>query len=149
MELRNETRKHIWHCLEDGQKTNAWHDLWCKEGPLSKFITRRQVYSAGFSNNASVASVVENGQLIFPDEWYGQHGAILPKRQLELTNGKEDMVKWRSNKGNLVKFSVNRAWKDLRSQEVKIPWDKVVWFSNFIPRHAFIVWLMIHERLPT
>lgn len=63
--------------------------------------------------------------------------------------GKEDMVKWRSNKGNLVKFNVNRAWKDLRSQEEKVPWNKVVWFSNLIPWHAFIVWLMIHERLPT
>lgn len=87
MELRNEVRKHIWRCLVDGQNTNAWHDLWCKNGPLSNFITRRQVYSAGFLNNASVASVVDNGQLTFPDEWYVQHSALLPNRQLDLING--------------------------------------------------------------
>lgn len=68
MELRNEVRPHIWHCLGDGDKTNVWHDIWCKDGPLDRFITRRQVYSAGFSNNANVASVVENGYLIFPEE---------------------------------------------------------------------------------
>lgn len=103
MELRDEARNHIWHCIGNGQKTNVWHDIWCKEGPISKIIARRQICSAGFSNNASVASVVENGILTFPEEWYSQHAALLPNKQLELINGKEDMVKWRSNKGNLVK----------------------------------------------
>ncbi|GJX09125.1 reverse transcriptase zinc-binding domain-containing protein [Tanacetum coccineum] len=49
----------------------------------------------------------------------------------------------------MVKFSVNRAWKDLSENHDKVAWYNVVWFSNMIPRHAFIVWLLIHGRLPT
>lgn len=66
-----------------------------------------------------------------------------------LDPSKIDEVKWVSNQENIVKFSVNRAWKDMCDQEEKMEWNKVVWFSNMIPRHAFILWLLIHEKLPT
>ncbi|GJV37749.1 RNA-directed DNA polymerase, eukaryota, reverse transcriptase zinc-binding domain protein [Tanacetum coccineum] len=35
------------------------------------------------------------------------------------------------------------------NQGSKVDWHDVVWYSNFIPRHAFIQWLLVHVRLPT
>lgn len=96
-----------------------------------------------------MASVVDNGQLKFPNEWFDQYTVLNNKKYLVLIDEKDDMVKWKSKHGNLVKFSTNRMWKYMMSSETEVNWYKVVWFSNFIPRHAFILWLLIHERLPT
>lgn len=62
---------------------------------------------------------------------------------------KNDEVKWVRNQNYIVNFSISRVWKDMCDQGEKVEWSKVVWFSNMIPRHAFILWLLIHEKLPT
>ena len=54
-----------------------------------------------------------------------------------------------SNKKNLVKLSVSRVWKDLGSQDDEMTWYNVVWFPSLIPRHSFIIWLRVQERLLT
>ena len=103
--------------MGNGKNTNVWHDLWCEDGPLDKIITRRQIYSAGLSHNATVASVVDNGQLKFPDEWFEQYTVLKNKRHLVLIDERNDMVKWKSKHENLVKFSTKRVWNDMMSSE--------------------------------
>nr|GFC94616.1 RNA-directed DNA polymerase, eukaryota, reverse transcriptase zinc-binding domain protein [Tanacetum cinerariifolium] len=66
-----------------------------------------------------------------------------------LTEGKKDKVFWRTSSGRLTDFSVNTVWNDLRECSDSVPWAKLVWFSQCIPRHAFMVWLAVHERLRT
>ncbi|GKA46941.1 RNA-directed DNA polymerase, eukaryota, reverse transcriptase zinc-binding domain protein [Tanacetum coccineum] len=60
-----------------------------------------------------------------------------------------DKVKWRCNDGKLVDFSTKNAWWDLSEHNSKVPWWKVVWFSQCNPRSAFIKWLAANERLST
>lgn len=48
-----------------------------------------------------------------------------------------------------MKFSTNQAWKDIRGDDVHVPWEKLIWFSNCIPRHTFITWLAIKNKLMT
>ncbi|PWA95666.1 RNA-directed DNA polymerase, eukaryota, Reverse transcriptase zinc-binding domain protein [Artemisia annua] len=151
MELRNEVRPHVWHCLGNGESTSVWHELWCEAGPLDKFITRRQVYSAGFSHNATVASMVENGQLRFPDEWFEQYTVLNNRRQLVLIDDKEDVVKWKSKQGNLVKLSTNRVWQDMRSHEEEVPWSKVKASSSYSCACLYATWLvsvLVSEIVP-
>ncbi|GJU08021.1 reverse transcriptase zinc-binding domain-containing protein [Tanacetum coccineum] len=31
----------------------------------------------------------------------------------------------------------------------KVEWHKIVWFSNCIPRHAFVLWMAMQNRLST
>nr|GEX09581.1 hypothetical protein [Tanacetum cinerariifolium] len=116
LELREQVRPHIRHCLGNGEDTNMWHDCWCDIGPIDKVVTRRQIYSAGFLDNAT---------------------------------NEMDKVRWLSKDNNMVNFSIQRVWKDLRHQHEKVSWYIVVWFTYMIPRHAFIVWLMMYERLHT
>ncbi|GKD61738.1 lupus La protein [Tanacetum coccineum] len=51
--------------------------------------------------------------------------------------------------GNLLKFSVAQAWQAIRPRAPEVEWFDVVWFLQCIPRHAFLVWLLIGEKLKT
>ncbi|GKD45073.1 RNA-directed DNA polymerase, eukaryota, reverse transcriptase zinc-binding domain protein [Tanacetum coccineum] len=121
----------------------------CEAGPIDEKVSRRQVYSAGFDNNVTVARMAQMGQNSLPDEWVSYNSTLCQVTIPNLHQGKNDVVRWQSNDKNMVNFSVNRAWKDLSGQYEKVPWYIVVWFSNMIPRHAFIVWLLMLGRLPT
>nr|GEZ77206.1 hypothetical protein [Tanacetum cinerariifolium] len=63
--------------------------------------------------------------------------------------GKKDKVLWKTVSGRLKDFSVNTVWNDLRVCSDIVPWAKLVWFNQCIPRYAFMVWLAIHGRLMT
>ncbi|XP_071695192.1 uncharacterized protein [Rutidosis leptorrhynchoides] len=41
------------------------------------------------------------------------------------------------------------VWEYLRPRAAHVPWYSVVWFSRCIPRHAFVLWLLMGERLKT
>nr|XP_043608802.1 uncharacterized protein LOC122580603 [Erigeron canadensis] len=66
-----------------------------------------------------------------------------------LHNDVADKVIWKNNNGNEVDFSVGRVWKDTRECGSKVRWSKVVWFSQCVPSHAFILWLAMRDRMQT
>ncbi|XP_071734230.1 uncharacterized protein [Rutidosis leptorrhynchoides] len=51
--------------------------------------------------------------------------------------------------GNLKDFSVSVVWETIRPHASHVSWYKLVWFGQCIPRHAFIAWLLMGERLKT
>ncbi|XP_071728929.1 uncharacterized protein [Rutidosis leptorrhynchoides] len=63
-------------------------------------------------------------------------------------NGREE-IKWLTNEGKKVHFSTHQVWKDLRVSKPKVLWHHIVWFKFFEPKHAFILWLAILNRLST
>ena len=66
-----------------------------------------------------------------------------------MLNDSEDKLWWKDMDGNLHKFSVSHAWQAIRPHAPVIEWFDVVWFSQCIPRHAFLIWLLIGEKLKT
>ncbi|GKB02256.1 reverse transcriptase domain-containing protein, partial [Tanacetum coccineum] len=51
--------------------------------------------------------------------------------------------------GKEKRFSVREVWKAIRIDCPKVIWYRHVWFSQCIPRHAFILWVAIKGRLKT
>nr|GEX30445.1 hypothetical protein [Tanacetum cinerariifolium] len=41
--------------------------------------------------------------------------------------------------GKELKFKIGEVWKDLCSNNTKVDWCSMVWFSQVIPRHAFVL----------
>ena len=37
----------------------------------------------------------------------------------------------------------------MRTSYPIVPWHKIIWFSQCIPRHTFIMWLALHQKLQT
>ncbi|KAJ9536783.1 hypothetical protein OSB04_un000007 [Centaurea solstitialis] len=60
-----------------------------------------------------------------------------------------DVVKWRDSHGNLMDFATGVVWMEVKQRRDSVPWADRVWFHQNIPRHAFIFWLAIKERLRT
>ncbi|XP_071703867.1 uncharacterized protein [Rutidosis leptorrhynchoides] len=56
---------------------------------------------------------------------------------------------WVSNEGKKVPFSTHQVWQDFRINIPKVTWSNVIWFKGFDPKHAFILWLVVLNRLST
>ncbi|GJW35663.1 RNA-directed DNA polymerase, eukaryota, reverse transcriptase zinc-binding domain protein [Tanacetum coccineum] len=107
------------------------------------------MYNARIDYDINVAGMIENGQWRWPIKWYDKFHELKEMKTPTIDEHKQDSVMWLSNEQKMVKYSINRVWGDVCSQESKVDWHDVVWYPNFIPRHAFILWLLVHERLPT
>ncbi|XP_056161216.1 uncharacterized protein LOC130135632 [Syzygium oleosum] len=46
-------------------------------------------------------------------------------------------------------FSVSLAWNHIRRKWHPTPWHSFVWDRHIAPRHAFLLWLITLNRLPT
>ncbi|GJU35720.1 RNA-directed DNA polymerase, eukaryota, reverse transcriptase zinc-binding domain protein, partial [Tanacetum coccineum] len=149
LRYRGKLRRHIVHRIGDGLSTSLWYDSWHAICPLSDFISKRKIYYSGLSLDCNVANVIENGKWKWPSvlsEEFDGLNAIEPPLLIE---GKKDKVFWRTKLGRYKDFSVSTVWNDIRECSVIVPWVKLVWFSQCIPRHAFMVWLAFHGRLKT
>ena len=53
---------------------------------------------------------------------------------------------WNFQGKDVFKVSKDYQWL---AGGTKVPWDKVIWSRASIPRHAFISWVYVQQRLPT
>lgn len=60
-----------------------------------------------------------------------------------------DRTLWVDINGKLTNYSTKVAWESLRDNWPKVGWSNVVWFSQCTPKHAFILWLAVLNKLLT
>ncbi|GJX30940.1 reverse transcriptase domain-containing protein [Tanacetum coccineum] len=61
----------------------------------------------------------------------------------------KDKAVWRCNNGSLKDYSTYQVWEDYKVHHPKVDWRSLVWFSQNIPSHAFVLWMAIQKRLMT
>ena len=59
----------------------------------------------------------------------------------------DDSVRWLLSSNGT--YSASSALESLRAPQPIVPWFKLVWFPQNIPRMSFILWLAIKGRLAT
>ncbi|VVB16555.1 unnamed protein product [Arabis nemorensis] len=75
---------------------------------------------------------------------------VLTRSPVPQASAGQDKVKWRHYSGEYKDhFSTKATWEQLRTVNPKVWWHKIVWFSHAIPRHSFITWPAIRDRLST
>lgn len=149
LELRAKVRPFIWHTIGNGKKTLMWYDYWHTAGPLSNFISNKSIYDARISCNASIADMIEENSWCWPNEWYHKFPILNQIQVPNLVAANSDTVKWRSKAGQLINFSTQNAWKDLKEEFPAVKWYKVVWFNSCNPRWAFTLWMAVKRKLLT
>ncbi|GJY24271.1 RNA-directed DNA polymerase, eukaryota, reverse transcriptase zinc-binding domain protein [Tanacetum coccineum] len=149
LSLRDKVRKHIGWKLGNGKSVNIWYDKWCSISPLSDFIDTRDIYDARLSNNCTVSDLINEGRWKWPAVWRTDFVDLSELQVPILSDDIEDTAVWISQNGNEKKFKISNVWKDMNCQEEKVDWHILVWFAQSIPRHAFVTWLAIRERLMT
>ncbi|PWA65447.1 reverse transcriptase zinc-binding domain-containing protein [Artemisia annua] len=93
-----------------------------------------------------IAEVLRNGVWGWPCEWYEKYPIFNQVQTMTLSDNNDELM-WKSKKGIMGKFSIKPAYNDLQTEEESVKWNKLVWYSQNIPKHAFILWLAIQNKL--
>lgn len=111
---------------------------------------RREI---GLSSGATAASATREGQWWFRRTISHQAQRIIDEvKKIPAPNSTKgnDQVNWRHGPGVYKHtFSSSTTWNQIRSIQPPLPWTKLVWFSQAIPRQSFIAWLGFRDRVPT
>lgn len=60
---------------------------------------------------------------------------------------RDDKVSWIPSKTQ--QSHLEATWNSLRVHHPKLTWPRLVWFAAAIPKHSFILWLVMLDRLST
>ena len=148
LQLRERVRPFIRHKVCNGVGTFLWHDFWNQIGPLIPRFGERIIYDYAIHRNAHVAEVIDGGRWNWPIANSADLIAIKNScGDYPLDDSREDTISWSlTSSGD---FTVTSAWNQIRPRMQVVDWHTSVWFPQAVRRHAFIVWLVIHERLDT
>ncbi|PWA66526.1 RNA-directed DNA polymerase, eukaryota, Reverse transcriptase zinc-binding domain protein [Artemisia annua] len=148
LELRNDVENHVKYKIGDGKTISAWYDRWNDQQALAKTINRRDIYSAGFNDQNKLCDLLDTNGWKWPQEWYTKYECTQSLTVPTLSSS-PDVPVWVNNNGREVKFATSQVWKDMRSDDAKVCWNKLVWYPQCIPKHSFVLWLAIKNKLLT
>ncbi|GJW60012.1 RNA-directed DNA polymerase, eukaryota, reverse transcriptase zinc-binding domain protein [Tanacetum coccineum] len=112
-------------------------------------LYQRDIFEAGLSLSCKIADVVIDGEWRWPKVWRKNFMFLFHLPSPLIFHDRQDKVLWKNRNELIGPFSVKAAWVDLSIPNPAVPWYKIIWFSQNIPRHAFMLWLAINKRLNT
>ena len=74
------------------------------------------------------------------------------RKLLKLRSLASDFVVWRDGTARWKeegKYKAAAVWSKIRPKQARVSWNKLVWSSLNVPKHSFISWMTILNRLPT
>lgn len=108
------------------------------------------VYAANLNTSTTrVADMFINGVGVWPPDWCDKWPLLNQVKTPNLIEGTSDRVMWRNSKGVNLPFTIKEAWPDWRINSEQVSWYNHVWFTQCVPKHAFILWLTIKNKLMT
>ncbi|GKB57384.1 RNA-directed DNA polymerase, eukaryota, reverse transcriptase zinc-binding domain protein [Tanacetum coccineum] len=136
--------------IGNGRQTNMWYDNWSTGlGPLMNCITHRSLYNAGIDKTCRVSDMIEDGVWRWPSEWYENYPFLSNMAVPNLTPNKNDSIIWVDNEVCYKEFCKRVVYDTLRESIEEVIWGSLVWFSQCIPKHSFILWMAIQGKLLT
>ncbi|GJR14347.1 reverse transcriptase zinc-binding domain-containing protein [Tanacetum coccineum] len=133
----------------NGNDITVWFDNWNDMGHLFKILSHRDLYDARLKEDLNLSDMITKGQWNWPEEWYDKFPMVTQIAYPALNDVNTDRIVWRNRDEKDLKFSVSIAYADMSIQYPIVPWWKLIWFSHCIPKHSFIVWLAVQDRLTT
>lgn len=82
-----------------------------------------------------------------PGDSHGWKTIIRIKNRLLSMNNKEDTLKLMTAPSG--KYNTTSIYEQWRPTSADVPWAKHIWGAHHLPRHSFITWIALQERLPT
>ena len=90
--------------------------------------------------------MIHNGSWRWPHGWYGKFPVLRNITVTTLCTNNSDIVFWKTGTNVLTKYSTKQVWKDMKGNWPSVDWYNIVWFSQLIPKHAFVLWLAIKKK---
>lgn len=82
--------------------------------------------------------MVDENEWKWPHSWKNKF-PWLSMIQVPVMSNNTDKLVWVDNGGQDRRFATNTVWKDVRGISDKVCWYILVWHSNCIPKHNFIL----------
>ncbi|XP_013625260.1 PREDICTED: uncharacterized protein LOC106331446 [Brassica oleracea var. oleracea] len=139
--------------VRSGDSTFFWFDNWLGTRSIIDTTGDLGLRYLCIPRQARVAEACPNeawgmrgrGRRVFGDVYTAIENAQKP----DARRG-SDVILWRHNEEDFKDhFSAARTWDQIRVRGPEVPWHHLVWFTQGVPRHAFIVWLTFKDRLST
>lgn len=131
----------------------SWFDDWLDQGKLIDITGDAGTMHFGVPRHTRVSDMVSDGS------WRirGQRSRLFPllhrlisEAPIPHSDNGTDISLWRHSDNQYKDhFSSAETWQQLRDKRETVPWCKVVWFPQEIPRYSFITWLAVKNRLAT
>ncbi|KAL2247989.1 UNVERIFIED_CONTAM: hypothetical protein Sindi_2651200 [Sesamum indicum] len=129
--------------IGDGRTFYLWKDPWHQLGPLISRLPRAPSL-IGIGISAKLQAVIDEGQWQWP--FISDMECMEIIYTLPQIHGGEDRIKWRFPEGRPTTQALYRLFCP---PGPKVGWTSLLSGSLKIPRHTFILWLAIQEKLPT
>lgn len=153
MKLRSLARPFVYCQVQSGTTASFWQDNWTNLGPLIDLTGANGPRVTGISILASVSQSCNADGWLIPR---GRHPllcllrACLPMNFPIISSLEPDLYLWRNSLNEPPgAFSTSKTWLSLHPPPPSVNWQSSVWFPERIPKHAFIIWLSIRDRLTT
>ncbi|XP_019099587.1 PREDICTED: uncharacterized protein LOC109132434 [Camelina sativa] len=152
LNLRQFAIKFLKARLGNGTQISFWYDDWTPYGPLIEFLGPTGPYQTGIPLRGKV------GQACSASGWRFRPARSTKVEELQIylttieppiLSSLPDNYYWQIGSEKLQQFSTSKTWEAIRPAQVPPTWARQVWFKGAIPRHAFMMWLMNLDRLPT
>ncbi|GJS75840.1 zinc finger, CCHC-type containing protein [Tanacetum coccineum] len=122
LQLREIMKPFFWVKLGNGLSTSMWYDRWSDSCPLINLLSPRDIAREGFHLKNKVVALLMNGSWAWPQSWL--HKApdlgIIPAPFLDISV--PDKRQWRDRSGNVMDFSVAKAWEAIRNRGNQVEW---------------------------
>lgn len=135
-----------------GNSIFFWHENWTSLGPLIDLAGANGPRVTGIPRLATVFQAIIGTYWKLPR---GRHLIIILLRACLPTAGSvlrytHDEFLWRySGSSPPGQFSSSLTWTSLHPETGLVDWWKSVWFTESIPKHSFIMWLAMRDKLTT
>lgn len=116
-------------------------DNWTSLGLLIGIVGGNAPRLIGLAETASVR------EALVGEQWWLNSSR---SRNSVVSSEEDDQFLWKIGENSPKdSFSSSYMRNHLYNQLPAVPWHKSVWFTGMIPKHAFIAWLVAHDRLST
>lgn len=140
---------HIKILIGQGTDIRLWLDNWHPRGVLIKQYGDRIRYDTGMDRLSSLNSILTNGvwhpppatSMDLMEAWSDLHSLEM------LRPTDKDTAVWTATPNGV--FTTSSAWRVIRDRGQIVDWHKVVWCTNYIPKHSVLAWRVMMKRLPT
>lgn len=142
---QGEILAYVEFCCGGEKSIYLWYDPWHPRGPLLKYYGSTILYGSGSSLHAKLSTIIDDDLWDWPTARSRLHLGLQSFLSTVVPAGGSDVAYWLGS--NTFRSSRTLQW--LRRKVPRVPWFRLVWFTECIPKHSSITWLVILSREST
>ncbi|XP_056857302.1 uncharacterized protein LOC130506635 [Raphanus sativus] len=135
--------------IHNGETTYFWTSNWSPYGKLSVYLNASVSMRFPVCSTATLAELWDNGGWILPNARSDRQLEVITYLSTRSLNDYKDEIEWWPGNQRQMSYKTGALYDLLRPPAPAVAWHKEVWFSGGIPKHMFLVWLMVRNRCPT